>query len=382
MPLWTVHLEGGPRRVNHAAVAIEDKIYSFGGYCTGEDYETIRPMDVHILDTVSYRWKAVPIPVPEDPQYKNIPYQRYGHTAVAYKDCAYIWGGRNDSQGACNKLYCFDASTLKWINIEVTGPLPAARDGHSACVIQEKIYIFGGYLEWLDRFSNGVHTYSFPTQQWELLLATGSPARWRDFQSACGIDNLMFIFGGRSDRAGPFHTNHEIYCNKIQAFNIGDNHWHEPATTGLAPVGRRSHSCFVYKKQLYIFGGYNGIHDVHFDDIYKYDPATNHWSVVKVKNRGPCPRRRQCCCVIDDRVFLFGGTSPCEEPMEGTDSDSDLMDHSDLHVLDFSPSLKTLCQLVVLELKLDTKYLPRDIHWELTAMTTNNNISRAVNSNG
>ena len=46
-------LEGGPRRVNHAAVAIGDKIYSFGGYCTGEDYETTRPIDVHVLDTIT-----------------------------------------------------------------------------------------------------------------------------------------------------------------------------------------------------------------------------------------------------------------------------------------------------------------------------------------
>ena len=48
---WVVHLEGGPRRVNHAAVAVNDIIYTFGGYCTGEDYETPSPMDVHVLDT-------------------------------------------------------------------------------------------------------------------------------------------------------------------------------------------------------------------------------------------------------------------------------------------------------------------------------------------
>lgn len=47
---WTVHLEGGPRRVNHAAVVLSEKIFSFGGYCSGEDYEQRRPMDVHVLD--------------------------------------------------------------------------------------------------------------------------------------------------------------------------------------------------------------------------------------------------------------------------------------------------------------------------------------------
>lgn len=35
---WTVHLDGGPRRVNHAACAVGDFIFSFGGYCTGKKY--------------------------------------------------------------------------------------------------------------------------------------------------------------------------------------------------------------------------------------------------------------------------------------------------------------------------------------------------------
>ncbi len=37
--------------MNHAAVAVGDKIYSFGGYCTGDDYKRKRPMDVHVLQT-------------------------------------------------------------------------------------------------------------------------------------------------------------------------------------------------------------------------------------------------------------------------------------------------------------------------------------------
>ena len=48
---WSVHLEGGPRRVNHAAVAVGHKVYSFGGYCSGEDYETLRQIDVHVFNT-------------------------------------------------------------------------------------------------------------------------------------------------------------------------------------------------------------------------------------------------------------------------------------------------------------------------------------------
>lgn len=41
---------------------------------------------------------------------REVPYMRYGHTAVLLEDTIYIWGGRNDTEGACNVLYAFDVS--------------------------------------------------------------------------------------------------------------------------------------------------------------------------------------------------------------------------------------------------------------------------------
>ena len=41
---------------------------------------------------------------------------------------------------------CFLGS-LTWSKPKVNGKPPAARDGHSACVIESRIYIFGGYEE-------------------------------------------------------------------------------------------------------------------------------------------------------------------------------------------------------------------------------------------
>ncbi|KAI0229319.1 Kelch domain-containing protein 3 [Lamellibrachia satsuma] len=208
----------------------------------------------------------------------------------------------------------------------------------------------------------------------------GRPPHWRDFHSATGFGGCMYIFGGRGDLSGPYHTSNEVYCNKIQVFNTLTGMWHEPVTTGNAPPGRRSHSAFPYNGELYIFGGFDGFHNIHFDDLYKFNPVKNQWSLVSVGGEGPCPRRRQCCCVIGDRVFLFGGTSPCPQPH--SDAEHDLMDHSDLYVLDLSPSLCTLCMLVVLKHGLDRNCLPKDIRWELAAMTTNSNISRPLNMSG
>ena len=45
----------------------------------------------------------------------EVPYMRYGHTAVLLDDSIYLWGGRNDTEGACDVLYAFDVGKLTCI---------------------------------------------------------------------------------------------------------------------------------------------------------------------------------------------------------------------------------------------------------------------------
>lgn len=201
---WTIHLEGGPKRVNHAACVVGDKIYSFGGYCSGEIRSRTATIDVHVLDTSirlfdfkqpffvldTYRWTRVfgeqshkkmknnnhspgltedsftsgfdsdegeadmefeiademmeeedevdqqlawqynPLAAPEmntdsgaeEDGFKNVPYQRYGHTVVAYNDQAYLWGGRNDEFGASSRLFEYSPSMLLVVTLETYHP--------------------------------------------------------------------------------------------------------------------------------------------------------------------------------------------------------------------------------------------------------------------
>ncbi|XP_016149383.1 kelch domain-containing protein 3-like isoform X1 [Sinocyclocheilus grahami] len=374
---WMVHLEGGPRRVNHAAVAVGHKVYSFGGYCSGEDYETLRQIDVHVFNTESLRWtKLPPVRTGGREHAREVPYMRYGHTAVLVEEAVLIWGGRNDTEGACNVLYAFDVTQHRWFTPKISGTVPGARDGHSACVLGKAMYIFGGYEQLADCFSNEIHKLDTSSMCWSIVSVRGTPARWRDFHSATIIGTKMFVFGGRADRFGPFHSNNEIYCKKIKIFDTETNCWLNTASAQLLPEGRRSHSAFAYNGELYIFGGYNARLDRHFNDLWKFNPEAFSWKKLEPKGKGPCPRRRQCCCMLGDRIVLFGGTSPC--PEQGMGDEFNLMDHSDLYLLDYSPNLKTLCKLAVIQYSLEQSGLPHDIRWELTAMTTNSNISRPI----
>lgn len=307
---WIVHLEGGPRRVNHTAVVVGDFIYSFGGYCSGEDYRSFITIDVHVLNTQTLRWFLIHpkkdsngLPL----QYPEVPFQRYGHTAVAYKHNVYMWGGRNDEM-CCNILFCFDTRTHKWSKPEVDGRIPGVRDGHSACIIDHNMYIFGGFEEQLNQFSCQVHCLNLETMTWSHILTTETPPSYRDFHTATILNDRMYVFGGRGDRHSPYHTQEEIYCPQIVYLDLKTRVWHTPNTTGTIPVGRRSHSAFVYNEKLYIFGGYNSMLDQHFNDLYCFDPVQSRWSLSTAKGLPPKPRRRQVCLVKDRRMYLFGGT--------------------------------------------------------------------------
>lgn len=387
--LWTVELAGGPQRVNHAAVPVGDRIYSFGGYCTGENYRTIRNMDVHVLDTVTYRWKVIDVHQTR----KVVPFQRYGHTAVAFGSLVYVWGGRNDNT-ACNILYCFDTSTHQWSVPEVKGLVPEARDGHSACIVNDHMYIFSGYLEYMESYTQEVHTLNLRTMTWSYVRTNGPSPIYRDFHTATGIDGVMFVWGGREVPSGWYDSpEHEEYSSEMYALDTTTNRWSIIPASGCIPIGRRSHSAFVYKSYIYVFGGFNSKEDRHFNDLHRFDPVSQHWECVKPLGVGPCPRRRQSCCVVGSRMFLFGGTSPKENYEDMTPPDDDafseestdrrLKDHNDLHVLDFEPSLKTLCLIRVESLKLDTSWLPRELQALLEVMTLPNKITpRPLNHTG
>jgi hypothetical protein len=96
---WIINFENGksPCRVNQAATPVGPFIYSFGGYCqqtTVSELKCYSPIDVHVLNTITFEWHKRPKPQIKDPQYQVTPYFRYGHTCVTYNDLIYLWGGR------------------------------------------------------------------------------------------------------------------------------------------------------------------------------------------------------------------------------------------------------------------------------------------------
>ena len=67
------------------------------------------------------------------------------------------------------------------------------------------------------------------------------------------LGSHMYVFGGRADRFGPFHSNNEIYCNRIRVFDTRTEAWLDCPPTPVLPEGRRSHSaceCLLCPRDL------------------------------------------------------------------------------------------------------------------------------------
>ncbi|CAK8692263.1 kelch domain-containing protein 3-like [Clavelina lepadiformis] len=382
IPQWTLSLEGGPRRVNHSAVIVDHRIFMFGGFCMGEDYATLHAIDVHVLNTNSCRWMKIPT----ENTYKlksEVPFMRYGHASVAIEKNAFLFGGRNDILGAsaCQGLYCFNTEHFKWSKVKVKGDIPCGRDGHAMCVANGNIYVFGGFEVDTNRFSNDLFMLDMSTLAWQRISDEFNRCpSWRDFHTMTTCGDHIYVFGGRCNQ----HQSHysqldEFYDNTLMVFDTKMKSWSAAVCSDLSlPPGRRSHSAFTYKHCLFIFGGFNSVVYEHFNDLWKYDPVESKWENVKTLGSSPTARRRQCCCLYEDQLFMFGGTSPKSETTQQTDDEEELFDHNDTNVLDFAPTLKTLCFIVLLQYKVNLSSLPPILRWEAKVMSTPNSISKPL----
>ena len=101
MSCWTVSKAGAPKLGFGAAIAVRNKLYSFGGYDDENLYNQKEQMEVHVFNAVSLCWNKLS---PVEPgrggerQPGQGPLKRAGHTAVLIEGMVYIWGGYSSKE--------------------------------------------------------------------------------------------------------------------------------------------------------------------------------------------------------------------------------------------------------------------------------------------
>ncbi|XP_077497718.1 kelch domain-containing protein 3-like [Amblyomma americanum] len=350
--MWTVRLHGVPKRVTQRVVAINGKLYSFHSSLATRNHNLQNSVDVFIFDTASCRWHTVQTQLPDVE-----PTDISSYTVAAYGHCAYLWGGRCIS-ALSNVLYRFDTNTLTWSRPQVLGELPTSLYGNAACMVGNRKYILGLSNHWLD-----MRFLDLDTMEWHRVSTSGQAPARRIYHTASAIGTRIYVWGGV--HANPY-LDGCVCDNSLYYLETATSTWVRPRVQGTPPVGRKGHAAFVYKEELYIFGGYSVQQGTYFADMHKYEPETSCWSEVRLCGLGPSARCFPGCSTTGERVFVFGGYGPVLNQENGEETEW----LANLHILHLAPTLENLCLLAVIDARLDFSDLPTFTRKKISDITS------------
>ncbi|HBC74898.1 MAG TPA: hypothetical protein DC017_08645 [Candidatus Wallbacteria bacterium] len=120
-------------RVGHSSAVFGGKIYVMGGF-DGEKYKS----DVW-RSPDGIRWEPAAIDAGFAP--------RRGHACVVYRQKLWIIGGYGENEKYYNDIWC-SSDGSNWFEIRTSAPgspVFTPRQGHSAVVYKDNLWIFGGY---------------------------------------------------------------------------------------------------------------------------------------------------------------------------------------------------------------------------------------------
>ncbi|KAG9475426.1 hypothetical protein GDO78_003706 [Eleutherodactylus coqui] len=178
-------------RTGHTAAfdPVRNRIYVFGGSKNRKWFS-----DVHVLDIVTWRWSIV------ETRGKAPPLSY--HSCSVFRGELFVFGGVSprphpQPDGCSDSLYIFDPQYEIWYQPILSGNKPAARSGHSACLLDRKLYFFGGWDTPV--CFNDIHLLDLGIMEFSLVAVNGSSPTPRCWHSAASVSDSRFLIHGGYD---------------------------------------------------------------------------------------------------------------------------------------------------------------------------------------
>lgn len=308
----------GPR-LAHAAVGTSTYMYIHGGL-----YGSLNATydDLWRYDEPKDAWEQLR-------PTGDVPPARLHHTLMDRDDqTMFLFGGFNvfntdPSHKSYDDLYRLDVKNLVWRKIEpASATRPSARGSHEGAIVNDYMYIFGGFAKiGASGQNNELWRYSITENVWvDLTMPPGArgPIGRIGFSMAA-IGNLIYIFGGGCD-AALNGTSQQGQCGDSWVYNTVLNAWSEVTSTNAqydSPRPRRATNGDVAAYGLiYLFGGvYIGINNTNitlFDDLWVFDPlnGANRWMQLHPNYDRPIrppPSFGNSIVLVGKKLMVFGG---------------------------------------------------------------------------
>eukprot|EP00029_Vermamoeba_vermiformis_P009501 TRINITY_DN4754_c0_g1_i1.p1 TRINITY_DN4754_c0_g1~~TRINITY_DN4754_c0_g1_i1.p1 ORF type:complete len:850 (+),score=215.22 TRINITY_DN4754_c0_g1_i1:79-2628(+) len=296
------------RAAGSATKIADHLVLFFGGYCS-EDGDGTYYNDVHIFNLKTKEWENT-----TNKFQSQGPSPRSGHGAVYINNKLYVFGGSNYFQSRLhyNDMYILDLEKKTWSKPEQHGDVPCPRTQFSFTAVGDCIYLFGGDLVHSNRYFGDLYEYNTRTYTWRYLFPEGTGPSPRVGHSANAVGRQIFFFGGHfeADRLAPnsasLLTNGNF--NDVHILDLDRNEWLKPSVSGNVPTPRSWHSAVTINNRLYIFGGTSfDDRDATYNDIHYLDTDTFVWSYCDIEGVAPPPTFYHVSVHVYNKIFSFGG---------------------------------------------------------------------------
>ncbi|KAF1794488.1 Kelch-type beta propeller [Phytophthora cactorum] len=182
-----------------------------------------------------------------------------------------------------------------WTKISTSGHRPPVRSGHSSLVVGDMMYVFGGYND--GNCHNDIYAFDLVRHHWlHIETSNGISPDGRASHALCtSTDNTkLYLFGGSGPHWGQ--TN----MGKLLQFNIRDKNWTIVEAKGTQPPPGYGQSLCAINNKLYLFGGTSG--HVYVNDLYVFDEVTKVWRKEETGGKRPSPRYKHQVATVGNRM--------------------------------------------------------------------------------
>ncbi|XP_039626957.1 kelch repeat and BTB domain-containing protein 12 isoform X1 [Polypterus senegalus] len=199
----------------------------------------------------------------------------------------YILGGQMKMKNQyliTNSVAKFSMEKNQW---RTASPLPVPLACHSVVTLNNRLYVFGGWMPQMDhpddepdRLNNRMFQFDPGKDKWTEC----SPMKFAKYRfSTAVINREIYVLGGigcvGSDRGQARRC-----LDNVEIYNPDGDFWREGPTlpSPLLALRTNSTNAGVVEGKLYICGCYYGAdrHEVITKDILELDPWENQWNVV------------------------------------------------------------------------------------------------------
>ena len=144
---------------------------------------------------------------------------------------------------------------------------------------------------------------------------------WREpagrfHHSTAVVDNQLYLWGGYQDGMPEVQDSAEKrqFYSSVEVFDVNTGCWEQRTTRGTPPLGVWGYSCVTVRNELHYFGGVCGHSGCDHNSVHALSTSTLQWRMLAPSTtEGGAPMQKHHCGMVhftdgeEDLLYVVGG---------------------------------------------------------------------------